>query len=365
MNPREKLLLAIVGGLLVVAAGYGSYRLYARKSAELTRQYRYEQDKLAAAQRARENAWKAERQWRETGRQTLSMDVMAAKGLFREELVKLANQSGMPVPQQTEVILGTPRVLRKDSVTVLPYTVKAEGTLQQIVRFLFELYRQPYLVRCKTVGIEPVMDKAASPNAPPTPSGRLKLNLVVETPILPPDKKVPKVETAPLAPDKRVPVPRTLMATAEDYNNAIKKALFERYTAPPPPPPQRVEPPRVVTTGPGSPPPSLPPPPPDANLVLARVLSSPRSQQVVLEDPNNKSAPDKRVEVGDTLYGGTLIFIHPIGAVSEKDGKRTFHPIGQPLNRGQALSETEHPAVFDALAKLEERLTGIRSPERR
>jgi len=89
---------------------------------------------------------------------------------------------------------------------------------------------------------------------------------------------------------------------------------------------------------------------------------------VVLQDPRNPNAEDKRVEVGDTLYGGVLIFIHRDGAVSEKqekDGmKRTFNLIGQPLKQGQVLSQTEHPAVYDALAKLEERLAGINRPEK-
>jgi hypothetical protein len=88
---------------------------------------------------------------------------------------------------------------------------------------------------------------------------------------------------------------------------------------------------------------------------------------VVLEHPTDKGTPDKRVEVGDSLYGGVLIFIYKTGAVSEredKDGKkRLFHPRGLPLNQGQVLSMTEHPDVYDALTKLEERLAGINKPE--
>ena len=85
----------------------------------------------------------------------------------------------------------------------------------------------------------------------------------------------------------------------------------------------------------------------------------------MLEDPRNKNAPDKRVEVGDSLYGGLLIFVHSTGAVSEKEGNRLFHPIGQPLKQGQALTATEQPVVYYALAKLQERLAGISTPEQR
>ncbi len=101
------------------------------------------------------------------------------------------------------------------------------------------------------------------------------------------------------------------------------------------------------------------PPPPDADLQLVSVLSSPRGQQVVLRNPTNPNAPDVRVEVGDVLYGGTLVFVHPRGAVSEKRGTRRFHPVGETLKTGRVLTANDDPVIYDALMKLQARLAGI------
>ncbi|HOA72907.1 MAG TPA: hypothetical protein PL151_16870 [Phycisphaerae bacterium] len=106
-------------------------------------------------------------------------------------------------------------------------------------------------------------------------------------------------------------------------------------------------------------PPPPPQPPPDANLVLARIISSPTRQQVVLENPANKAEEDKRVEIGDTLYGGTLIFVHPKGAVSTKDDKLYYHPLTKALRECVPLTEESQPELLYEYLKLEQRAAGI------
>ncbi len=105
--------------------------------------------------------------------------------------------------------------------------------------------------------------------------------------------------------------------------------------------------------------PDPPPPPPDANLVLARIVSSDRGQEVVLENPSNKGDEDKRVEVGETLYGGTLVFVHPKGAVSQKDDKLWYHPITKALRECVPLTEESQPELHYEVMKLEQRAAGI------
>jgi len=59
-----------------------------------------------------------------------------------------------------------------------------------------------------------------------------------------------------------------------------------------------------------------------------------------------------------------LIFVHPKGAVVEKSGVWTFHPVGKQLQEGRVLNEQEQPEVFNALKKLEAGAAGIsRRPE--
>ncbi len=108
------------------------------------------------------------------------------------------------------------------------------------------------------------------------------------------------------------------------------------------------------------PPPTAPPAPPlDANLILARIISSPRSQQAVLEDPGNKTAVDQRVEVGGSFFGGTLIYVHPKGAVSEKDNQLRFHPLTKALRECVPLTEDSQPLLLFEVMKLEKRAAGI------
>src|SRR5690606_14909549 len=102
--------------------------------------------------------------------------------------------------------------------------------------------------------------------------------------------------------------------------------------------------PPVIAQNP-TPPPRVETPPPDAAKVLARVLSSPLRQQAVLVDPGqqaNPAATDTRVNLGEPLFGGTLVYVHPRGVVSERDGVLRFHAIGVPLQQAQQLNEIEH-----------------------
>jgi hypothetical protein len=81
-----------------------------------------------------------------------------------------------------------------------------------------------------------------------------------------------------------------------------------------------------------------------------------------LADPaqqNNPAAQDRRVEVGEQMFQGTLILVHPKGAVTDMSGARFFHPIGSPGSAKQPLTEKDQPEVYTDLMKLEERAKGI------
>lgn len=142
-----------------------------------------------------------------------------------------------------------------------------------------------------------------------------------------------------------------------------------------------VKPKPVVVVDSGSnhspPPPPPPPPPPDAQFTLASVLSSPLGgQYVVLQDrrqPNNPNPPEQKVELGQTLYGGTLIYLDPRGAVSEiyletdgagsqKERAWRFHPLGKQLQEGAIPLQDRNNLygdVYDELLKLLEKSQGI------
>jgi hypothetical protein len=123
----------------------------------------------------------------------------------------------------------------------------------------------------------------------------------------------------------------------------------------------------VIVEGPKDSGPPPPIPPADADFVVGRLLSSPLTQQVVLEDRRNPAAPaEKRVEIGQPLYDGTLVYIHPKGAVSEKTQENgsillRIHPIGEPVRNLQTIVENDarFPDVYYKVMKLKSKVAGI------
>jgi hypothetical protein len=135
-----------------------------------------------------------------------------------------------------------------------------------------------------------------------------------------------------------------------------------RVNPKPPPPATR---PVIVRKGEAP-----PPPPPDAHFTVARILSSPMGQYVILEDRrtrNNPRPPERKVEVGEPLFDGILVYLHPRGVVSEKveEGKAPewrFHPIGTQVQQGmtpQTEFLNKYGDIYNELVKLRDKYTGI------
>ncbi|UCD29249.1 MAG: hypothetical protein JSV03_01860 [Planctomycetota bacterium] len=350
MNPREKFLIVFLAIFGLLAVGRTVKRSYEAKIDGLDDKISslVKKDTIAKAEKRR--AVKGINEWFETGMQTISTDLNQTKERLRDKLNELASKSGMGQAiiklNQKEDKVG------KNGVKALEFRVTSEGRLQQVVQFLFNIHRQHYLVRCTHLEIGLVSDKKKQ--------GQLKMDAHFETLILPSNKTVPaKMIETKLAQTKPAEVPdRLAFASLNDYQKSIKPELFEAFKPTPRPRPTTVQ--RPTGTGPKPPsPPKPPPPPPDSELALRRILSSPRGQQVVLEDERNKNAEDKRVEVGETLYGGTLVFVHPTGAVSDKQGQWRFHPMGLKLKECKPLTKEDYPAVFHELSKLQQRSGGI------
>jgi len=462
MNPREKVLLGLVGAALLLFMGKAVRDGYLGKLKRLDNQIKSSKKDLSAIEREKEEVKVGLSIWGEAGRQTLSMDLKEARTLLRNELYQLTDRVGMP---KADVRLQEPRFFgKKNGLRVLPCSVQGEAELETIIRFLFELSRQPYLVRCKRLKLERPRPKQRSQQSKKEDrivvevDTRLLMKAELDTLILPKARlwgqPIP-LNTADLESEEREPTAQAQLAKLDDYASILAKKLFQPYVppapakvsaltpgngvkdlshqglilewkaadrarkykiffgdrspgqpqpneqantrfrptklvagkkyywridsigeggitagdvwsfttkAPPPPPPA---PKRVSKPKPKRPPPppkpAGPPPckPTDGYWVIGRVLSSPRVTQIVLENPRNANAPDERKELGDDLYCGTLILIHPKGAVSDQDGERRFHPIGAALKDCQPLTEEEFPLVFHELAKLEEMAAGI------
>ena len=336
-----------------------------------------------------------------------------------------------------QISLNQVRTYQKNGLRRLPATVSATGKLTEVVAFLFNLYRQPYQVRCTSLTLAQAIRVAGKDDKrkEEAAQGLLKMTAQLETLILPPCQLVPTVEKAVIDKAKRKEVERTKLAKVDDYKPMLAKKMFQPYrpemftvsasTQPPNGGVVTLVPAMAkytqgstitvnVTTNPGfkferwegdlagsvtpgqlkadanktiraifsgSPPPQgsqpappiqiaqpvIKPPPKDAQMVLGRVLSSPRGQMVVLENarPPQPNAPktgeDQYKEVGEEVYGNTLVYVHPKGAVTEdSDGKRFFHEIGKALKDCQDLTEDAQPLIYHEVMKLAEQASGTK-----
>lgn len=439
MTSREKKMALAVGvvaavavGKLVIWNGYTGY-LQSWKD-EIARKER----DLQTVREKKQEMSKAAEAWHKVGSQTLSMDPDRVQTLLRDEMNRLTEECGLIKPTVTLGRLSNVgRVVggQKNYVRILNCTVSAEGQPDSILRFIFRAQAQPYVIRFKTLTL-------TRPNAASAPKGQLSLSANIETVVLPPSSKVPKIVPAKLEEGKRpAEQSRLLLARYEDYQKLIvKKKVFQPYEPPPPVKATNPQPTngaslieqtvvdlrwnpgpgatkhkvyfgvgnpteligelvdqttvkregleigktyvwRVdeehedgVTTGdlwrftvqkksdPIAPPPVVvqKQPPQDGQFIVGRILSSPRGQMVILEDRRNPQAPiDKRVEVGEPLFDGTLIFVHPRGVVSELDGQWRFHALGEAVQALKPLDERQFGDVRAEVLKLQENLAGI------
>jgi len=362
MNARERMLVI----LLSVAAGLALVRLVVGRYTKSLNDYdgritRLKGD-LDKIQFERDRAQIGRGQWLEIGAETLSMDPNEAMTRLREEMTKLTEKTGLREAEVTQE--STPKRWLKNGVRVLNFTVTGQGRFEDIAKFMFEVHRQPYAVRCKSLTLDLVHKPTRRGETKKGDQGLLKMTALLDTLILPSNAMVRQIEPAVLDPAKRKAVPGPALASVADYKPLLDKKLFQPYE------------PKVVVDrtpksqpapggkkGPTPPPPPPPPPPVDAQMVLGRLLSSPRGQMAVLEKPG-RAGEDEYKEVGDAMYGGVLVYVHPSGVVTERDGQWRFHMLGEPLQSYKPLSEKEQPLVYHELLKLREQATGIsRGPD--
>jgi len=356
MNAREKILVVLVGIAAVALVGREVASRYRGTLQEYDNDIRTLNKDLAKIELERgEVAIAMERWYGEIGSQTLSMDVNEATTRLRDELNALAEMSRL---QEIAVAPGgRPTSWLKNDLRTLNCSVKAEGKLDDVVRFLYDLHCQPYAVRCKSLTLsQAVKGIRRTRSKGDRDKGLLSMSLQLDTLILPANELVPQIQPAVLEKGQRKLVPRTMLASLQDYRPLLHKELFQPYEPPERPARTTRKPPTPAVRQPQ---PKREPPPPDAHMVLRGLISSPRGQLTVLEKPGKQPGEDEYKEVGDEMYGGTLIFVHPKGAVTEKDGERRFHAIGQELQDFVPLTEENEPAVYHELLKLESRAAGI------
>jgi Tfp pilus assembly protein PilO len=351
MNRREKILLALVVGTLVLGLGLKLFR-----SQVLDRIVRMDRTIAAKQVEIRNiNAQKAvlrgqTKFWDEIAAQTLSTDVSEAHSELLYRLTELAQKHGIPKPS-VAVIEARPF---KSGLTPLPITIDGTGTLSDVVRFLYALHNQPYIVQTRSVKLVPVKEKNET---------RIRLTLKGESLALPPHKLAPDATTVMKTPaEKQLAKTRTAFAEASKYQSIAEKHIFERYVKPPTPEPfvdaNRKHDPETQPakhTDPVTPVVQRKFDPARTSTKLTALIGTPDRQEVVLTGTDKKR---RVVKIGDDFDGGTLIFVHPEGAVvvyKDEKGKdeKDFYPAGKLMSDMKVLTEDENPEVFSIVSRME------------
>jgi hypothetical protein len=227
MQPREKLLAAVVGTLVALAIVWFAGRKWldavAARRARITALEQQVAEKQAKVDRgrvaeARLTAWRAA---------SLPDDRELARSHYKNwllGLVERAKFSGAELSPQTSQ--G-----RKGTFDRLGFTITGSASLEQLTQWLFEFYQAGYLHQVRTMLI-----------APAAADGKqLRLTLGVEAAVL---RGAPKQ-----APERREPADRLAYDQLKTYRDTIvRRNLFAEYA--PPPPVARREAPKPVEVRP-------------------------------------------------------------------------------------------------------------------
>jgi len=345
MSRREKILLGLVVGTLVLGFGLKVFR-----SQVLDRLERMDRGIVAREAEIRKiNTQKSflrgqRALWYEMSAQTLSTDVAESRVKLLFELTALAKQHGLENPSVT------PSDARPflSGLVPLPITIDATGTLFQIVSFLHALHTQPFMVETRSVRLVPGGEKEGA---------KIRLTVKGESIVLPPHKLAPDVRTLVMKPREQwSPTTRTAFVEPAKYLAIAEKHIFERYKAPPPPPPPKVENkeerPEVIVKKEEErpPPPSRKFHPARTSTRLTALIGTPDRQEVVITGTDKKRTI---VKVGEEFDGGTLVFVHPEGAVVVYNDEKDFYPAGKLLSEMKILTEDENPEVFSIVSRME------------
>lgn len=229
MNPRERILAIVIGGALAVAALYSAANfLFIKpltgsdaKIADLAA----EEAELDGEIRSRE-IYAA--QWLAFVGQTFAFDPTKTQDRFSADLKEIAKRHGFG--NATFASTSGTSVGAGSGIRTVAQRIGVEGQFAEVIAFLREVYRTPYLCQITRLSLSPLDAKR----------GRdlVKLEFTIETPVLPQVdvKKIPEVAVAELLPaESPSPLPpfRKHLRDDEAYRVLADRNIFLPYEPPP------------------------------------------------------------------------------------------------------------------------------------
>src|SRR5687767_14481009 len=153
MNKREKILAALVGGIvLVFAGGFGLRAIWMKPLKEMDRKTAALRDKMDKVRAERRAFFAAEDAVRNYAQRAFSDELDKASAKSGEILTKTILQSGLPESEFSRLPVGPRRLAGANEIG---WSVQGEGKLQRVIDLVFLLQESPFLHRVDGLVVSP------------------------------------------------------------------------------------------------------------------------------------------------------------------------------------------------------------------
>ncbi len=311
MQPRERLLAGVVAALAVLAGLWFVGRNVRASFAERGGRIDVLEKEVAAKDDRIASAASAQQRLIEFRKRSLPADPQLSRSMYQNWLLELVDRAKLKHVDVQPIAVAVSR----GSFQVLRFTVRGQGTLQQMVDFLHSFYSRDYLHQSQLLYLKRMEG-----------TDQIDMTLSVEVAIVPGAEKRQKLDDAPSN--------RLALAKPEDYRQAIiGRNVYAAYVPPrPSAPPSR-----------GGNVPSPPPFDEAQQAVVTAILDEGGGPQAWVNVRTSgkllKLHEGEEFTVGSLK--GTITRIGPQEVEIMADGKRRLVALGKSLHEGRELKADE------------------------
>ncbi|MBN1344495.1 MAG: hypothetical protein JXQ73_17530 [Phycisphaerae bacterium] len=257
-------------------------------------------------------------------------------------LLEVAQKSKIGRPTINKALDQTTGRRSGARLSVVKVNVSGQGAAKDIITFLGEFYKLPYLVRIRQLSLTPHYTR--------TGEAQLKMGADIEALVLPdgPAARVAKIDEKP-----RPEANRLERKSIEAYAMIWEKNPFQPIV-PPPPDPKKPDGKMDRPTRRGA--------KPRGEILVVGVTRYPwqdpkTGQEYLVQEVLTRNTADKAKQlhrVGDSLGEGSVVYVDSYGAVVRKPNKEYyFYPLGKALKDGERLDPQSHPEQYRAVQQLD------------
>jgi len=332
MQKRERNLAVGFAVVLIGAAGYRFvYPGLLKPMFDLSGRISERQDELLNVEQQMGRLEPAVVKYHEYVRRTGSTDLNAVKNDLGTVLTRLIEACGLQEQSSVSPIKAT--LERGSNIQRLTVTIRGQGPLEAATTFLQRLHEQPYVIRASDLTVSPTASTGAGKYKDEVQvSGTLEA-LVLPAAVL--DEVPPPSGDGP---------ERFVRHEEPRYASIWQRMPFTEWREPvalPPPP----EPKPVVERESESEPIGDP----DRDDKVLRMTLMYGADEVLIY--NGKTKKTEYIAVGGAFDGGTLVLVHPLGAVARRPDGEYVYGIGQRMADGVSVVDAgRFPEITAALA---------------